>query len=950
MKFNNNKLSAAVALIISGGFAAASVNVLAQSEPVEEVLVTGIFQSVKTSMEAKRNSDVIADGIASEDLGKFPDQNVAESLQRITGVSIDRDGGEGRSVTVRGFGPEFNAVLYNGRALATEGEGRDFSFDILAADIISGADAYKTNTASILAGGIGATINLSTAKPMDKGGLRTAFTVKGTQDTLADATNPAVSGVVSWSDEVWGVLVSANHQERDYRRDSINTEGWFAMSAFDANGNPSGFNQASANIAVDGDGSVLEDVRFPRTMALETDRGTRTRDSGTAVVQFKPADNLTLSADVLYSKFVVNTNVASTGAWTHDWSLNQGTPEPSGWKSATIDKNQTLTSWEYSPKWDTGWDPQYRVMSTDAVFKKTDRPTETKQFGFNADWDLSDTVKVIYDGSVSSSENTNGGLGRFVIAKDFYANPKSDFSTGDIPSFTYTPSINQLGGDIQSNNLFDIPGMGSHGVYLEGSNNFDDLTQHRVDLQWQADAGLLTKVKGGVYTSSREKGHEEYKNLDGDNASEAFWDHKIDLPDEFFSTISMGDFFDGSYPDMIALDPDKVIGYLNTDAAIDLAGAAGRDAAAIKALRDSFGTSPQGLFTPVKRPGDTWSVNEDINEFYLQGDFAGDLGAMTWTGNLGGRYQETEIETVGYARTVTLLEDRGDNERFYIEYSADAAKAVETNKYSNFLPSANFSLNLTDDQVLRAAVSKTITRPTLNMLNPAISGYDPRKPNPNATAGNPFLSPYESKNLDLSWEYYYDEASYVSLAAFRKDTDNFIITFNELESVYQGAGAPQFRVARPVNNSSVALTGMEFAVQHTFESGFGVQANYTSVDPEKEFDPLSAENSFALEGLSDSANFIAFFERDKLQLRAAYNWRDSYLQRMSGFAGQPETQEAYGQIDLSASYDINDNLSVIFEGINVTGETRRSYSIYQNRLITLEDTGSRYTLGIRGKF
>jgi iron complex outermembrane receptor protein len=222
MKFNNNRLSAAVALIISGGFISGSANVFAQSESLEEVVVTGIFQSVKTSMEKKRNSDVIADGIASEDLGKFPDQNVAESLQRITGVSIDRDGGEGRSVTVRGFGPEFNAVLYNGRALATEGEGRDFSFDILAADIISGADAYKTNTASILAGGIGATINLSTAKPMDQGGLRTAFTVKGTQDTLADATNPAVSGVVSWSDEVWGVLVSANHQERDYRRDSIN--------------------------------------------------------------------------------------------------------------------------------------------------------------------------------------------------------------------------------------------------------------------------------------------------------------------------------------------------------------------------------------------------------------------------------------------------------------------------------------------------------------------------------------------------------------------------------------------------------------------------------------------------------------------------------------------------------------------------------------------------------
>jgi hypothetical protein len=188
MIFKRKTLTTAVALICAGGTMTFTAGAAAQqaddASVIEEVVVTGIRASMQRAMDVKREAGMIVDGIAAEDLGKFPDQNVAESLQRITGISIDRDGGEGRKVTVRGFGPEFTAVLYNGRVLATEGQGRDFSFDVLAADVINGADAYKTTTADMLAGGIGATINLSTAKPMDNPGLNSAFTVKGTYDTL----------------------------------------------------------------------------------------------------------------------------------------------------------------------------------------------------------------------------------------------------------------------------------------------------------------------------------------------------------------------------------------------------------------------------------------------------------------------------------------------------------------------------------------------------------------------------------------------------------------------------------------------------------------------------------------------------------------------------------------------------------------------------------------------
>jgi TonB-dependent receptor len=160
------------------------------SEGLEEVVVTGIRGSLSESAEIKHRSNLILDSITSEDLGKFPDSNVAESLQRIPGVSIDRSGGEGRFVTVRGFGPEFNTVLINGRSFASDNEGREFSFDLLAAELIAGADIQKSAVASVPDGGIGATINIKTPRPLDLGGFQSIVSGKGLYEDLSEEITP----------------------------------------------------------------------------------------------------------------------------------------------------------------------------------------------------------------------------------------------------------------------------------------------------------------------------------------------------------------------------------------------------------------------------------------------------------------------------------------------------------------------------------------------------------------------------------------------------------------------------------------------------------------------------------------------------------------------------------------------------------------------------------------
>jgi len=912
-----------------------------ENDEIEVILVEGYFKSIKQSLELKRFSDTIVDGISSEELGKFPDQNVAESLQRITGVSIDRDGGEGKSVTVRGFGPEFNAVLYNGRVLATEGQGRDFSFDILSSDIISGANAYKTSTAEMLAGGIGATINLTTAKPMDSDGLRATFTAKSTYDTLAEKYNPQLSAVLSWSDNTLGFLLSANHLTRDYRRDSINTEGWMTNENINWDN----------SMLTTGEGDTAIPVYFPRTFAAETDRGTRTRTGGAMVLQYRPSDKVEITADALLLKFAVASEITSFGAWTNDWAAEWNRQ---GWQSANINANQTLTAFEYSPLWDTGLEPRYQVMSNDAIYIERNRPTETKQFGLNAVWTLTDELTLTYDGSLSNASNTAGGRNRFIVAKDLYANPMVDFSTSEVPSFAFSDHQEEdgNGGFVTIIEPWNISELFGHQMYLQGDSTSDEVVQHRFDVNRELESDLLSSIKAGIYLSNRQQDKQVYNTRGSEGGywavgAGAFGGNTVSLPSELFGTLALTDFFDGSYPDMFTIDSNSLITYLNSPEAIDQL----NNSDDVYAAQSEFANSPYGIFTPVQNFGDSWRVKEAVLEVYIQALFEIDIADMLLTGNIGVRYAQTDVKSQGWGRLITDLQVDQSDKTNLLASLTDPQKINGRYNYDNFLPSLNIRLEINDEQILRFAASQSMTRPTLNALRPALGSYNTRVSSRTAAAGNPQLNPYLSSNLDLSYEWYFDRASYLSIAGFYKNMDDFITQGNLPEEILFDNSYGEFLVSRPRNNSESSLKGLELALQHTFDSGFGGQVNYTRVNPENEFDPLSdSSDTFVLEGLSDSANIVVFYQDKKLQTRIAYNWRDEFLYKVAGQQGQPEYIESYGQIDISVIYTFTEYLSVIFEGINITEETRRSYSIYKERMLTLEDTGARFSLGIRGEF
>ena len=315
MIFRKSLLSSSVALALIG----TAVPAFAQDEGViEEIIVTGgIRGSLKASMDIKRDSQGVVDAISAEDMGKFPDQNLAESLQRITGVSINRERGEGSRVTVRGFGPDYNLVTFNGRQMPTHSDtGRSFDFGDLASEGIAGVEVYKTGRADIPTGGIGSSINISTTKPLDDPGQKMSGTIKMVADTSTregDEITPEFSGIYSntFADDTIGIAITAVSQTRHNGVNAVETQGWFT-SAGDisgANGIPNDENQVNRPQSAD------EFYSIPQQVAYSINEYESVRKNGQLVLQWAPSDAITATVDYVHSELDLERRMSDMSAW-----------------------------------------------------------------------------------------------------------------------------------------------------------------------------------------------------------------------------------------------------------------------------------------------------------------------------------------------------------------------------------------------------------------------------------------------------------------------------------------------------------------------------------------------------------------------------------------------------------------------------------------------------------
>ncbi len=953
----------------------------------EEVLVTGIRASLQAALDIKRNGQGVVDAISAEDIGKFPDTNLAESLQRITGVSIDRQNGEGSTVTVRGFGPEYNLVTLNGRQMPTSslGDGasapatRSFDFANLASEGIAGVEVYKTGRAAVPSGGIGSVINIKTPRPLDRPGLRGSIAAKGVLDTSMngkDTVTPEVSGIVSatFGDaDQFGILISGIYQKRNA---SVNTGSVGFGNSFLGNENDWGTLGPEGPNVKNRPGPT-EVYEVPQSAAYNLTDISRERINGQLVLQYRPSDSLTATLDFTYSRNKVEARDSSVGIW-----FNFG---------------DTTTEWTdgpaagpvfYTERFGPGKDLSYSGSLTANV-------TENKSFGGTLKWDAPGGVTITLDGHHSTAESkptnrfgTSTSVGSAIFG---VASQTVDF-TKDLPVLSYTmqPGINPLNAG-----LANATGNSFRNAYFR-----DEIDQVQLTGRYDHDGGFLDSIDFGFsYVNNRVRSAYGFTQNDtwGGLGTPA------DLPDDLYELVTLPDKFpgvsgsEGMIPSYLRFNFERMVDLLDTKFKI-----CGGDGNCL-ANYDTDRRIQEKTISPFVQVNTKFSVMERDAHIIA-----------------GVRYDQTTVASASLTPipTGTAWVAAGE---FNIIYGPNSDFLTNKGSYDNWLPAIDFDVEPIDNVKLRASYSHTITRAdyaslqgglTLNRQFGITGG--------GGLQGNPNLVPFLSKNIDVSAEWYYAPASYISAGYFRKKVSNFINSqeiersafdlrnpgdgprfraaqaallasggqaastdvsqirnyilrnFGGVEVARDGNGQPildvngyytgrilglpedglvEFKVGTPFNSDQKAtLDGFEFAIQHAFwETGFGAQLNYTIVNGDAKFNNALNPNigQFALAGLSDSANAVLYYDKAGLQARVAYNWRDKFY---AGGNPNPTYVEAYGQFDASISYEFMPGLTVFAEGINITGESRRGHRRNEN-MVTFSQPGfARYSGGVRFGF
>ncbi|HKC17605.1 MAG TPA: TonB-dependent receptor [Steroidobacteraceae bacterium] len=1014
--------SVALALgLAAAPFAYAQTAAAPAASTLEEVVITGIRASLASSQNLKRNAQGVVDGIVAEDIGKFPDTNLAESMQRITGVSIDRVNGEGSKITVRGIGPDYNLVLLNGRQMpganieATNvSNSRSFDFANLASEAIAAIEVHKTSRADTATGGIGATVNIKTARPLDSHRRVAEFGIKGVTDRSnanlpsdfkGSTFTPEISGIYSdtFADNTFGVAITASYQDRAAGYNQASVQSGYHSICDQAptpdngcgGGNDWGSIAGASNVTNRPTGiyQVPQDLRYLIT-GIE-----RKRTNGQLTLQYRPIDSVTATLDYTYSENKIATKRQEISAW-FGFGPNTVSSWTSGNPAGPLSYSEPSL---YQPVPGGPLVPGCLVPAgpgcADVAMARSDFATkaENKSTGFNLRWEATDRLNFEFDAHDSTATSGADGLlgSNNTLGMSAYVRGTTtvDF-THDFPVLSI--DLPPLNGVIDPA-YAEVTGSSFRNSYTKA-----EVQQEQLKGDWKfaeksrLDFGVsLTDVKNRSAFSNNEQ-----DNWGGLGNPSMYPDSAFTLDSirHYFSNIS------GSS------NPALFNQYFNWDFN-------GIRAAAIQVWDAHYGTNGAALFQANPNFTTDRDTKETSKSAYLQYSTAFDMGLPAHFA-AGVRYEKTDVTSRALVPIATG-DVWGSANEFSIQFGAPGFTTLK-GSYSYALPSLDFDIDLTPQLKARASWGKSIGRPGWGDIQGGQTlSQGARNPGGTGSQGNPALKPLEAKNIDLSLEWYYDKASYVSLGYFKKDVSNYtgysqinstpfnvpnpgangsgpggaispwvaeavtsgcLLTDNVcirdyIFTTYGGPGgdpavvrgpldsnghytgtiagrpgidpATNFVITIPVNATSANVDGWEIALQHMFgDTGFGADVNFTYVNSGLKFNNASLKAQFALIGLSNSANVVAFYENAKWEVRAAYNWRDQFYSGNDGF-GSPVYQEPFGQIDANVGYKFSDRLSVQVEAINLTDRNQRSHSRTRQAVEYATQTGARYMIGAR---
>ena len=800
-------IAVATCLLSAGGAFAQEAPEVAQSQPEggaegDAIVVTGIRASLERAMDIKREANGVVDAISAEDIGKFPDTNLAESLQRVPGVSINRVNGEGSQVTVRGFGPQFNLVTVNGRQMATSfvnaaggdqsvdfsrATSRSFDFNNLASEGVSRLEVYKTGRAAIPSGGIGAAINIVTQRPLDVAGdgLRGNIGAKALYDLSNEDfhLDPEVSGVVTWTDidDTFGVSLFGAYQERKSAAASATSNDWNVtpFSSFPGRG------PSTVVTGAPSDPETL--VAVPNDSRYHYSEAERERINASGTVQFRPVDTLTFTADALFAQNKISEQRTDQTNWFN---------RP--FDNITFDTSDTVSTAIYIDEGsgfgtkDMGFEQQYRATKT-----------ELQSYGLNAEWEFGSNMTLTLDGNHSVSNSTpnsaNGASSTLVSFGAPVIDAHSVDYSGPVPNQSWTLNDSGLGTDGirgtlddrgNNNGVLDIGDLGTQVQRTNASSQRHRLNQLSANLGWDFGGGSRFDVGTSYIDSSMTSARIQTQQTFGDWGIGRIGDVE-DLAGDLVEQFCMSCQFD--HYDITGAD----IAFRGN--AVD--------------LYQAFASFYEDLGNPINISGNDYDrVREKIWSTYAQLSWRGDLMDRPAGVVAGVRFENTKVRSFARVIPPTRIEWDSDNDfTTVLSFDTPAVEVAAEGEYNNLLPSIDFHIEPVEDVVARVSYSKTLARPDYGNLFASQSAGGPNRPTAlggvtGGSQGNPNLRPLVSDNFDISLEWYFAPTSYVSGGFFYKKVKNFVGTGQERLELF---GLRDPSSAAPGSRSGDALEQIE---------------------------------------------------------------------------------------------------------------------------------------------
>ena len=865
---------------------------------VSEIVVTGIKASLQRAIEVKKVADDQVDAISAEDIGKLPDRNVADALQRIPGINTSStSSGEGGfdehdRVSIRGTSPSLTQVTIDGHSVATgdwflldqfQTVGRSVSFTLLPAEIVSGTTVYKTQDASLLEGGVAGVVDLQTLKPLSFGKQYTVeASAEAAYNSNSGQTKPQVSGLIAWKNDAdtFGILAQGFYEDRSVERFGQETLGYTAITS----AMPVGAAHPS-----------LIGVEAPTLIGSTLFKQERTREGGDLALQYRPNDRFELDLTGFYSHMEasnVNDNYMYWGS--HELATNTPT-------SYTV-ANNTLTS----AVWPAGQDS----LVVDGI-TRPQAYSETYFINLDGKFQVSD--KLTFRGEIGYTQ----GIGDTPQAPSFEVD-------GGMGGISYAPSGNGWVVTPVGVNPQSPAGLANDWAWNETFRALDTETYGQIDGDYEVDHGVFRDVKFGVHIADHTRQVDGWDRGCTLGANGACWGS----PTMPFSAVNPV-----SYPSGFSSGNLGIPGLL-----IPIAG----NPSAIDNIINAIPGGVRGPVSAIKQPQNYyWMGSFKVQETDTAGYVMAKVGGDGWRGNFGVRIVNTDENDYVNSPSATTNST-------YVTTSAFGNYYIDhiQHNYLDILPSLNFTFDLQKNLFLRLSAAETMSRPDYSALGGTVSLTDLTL---TGNGGNANLKPIKAAVYDASLEWYYTPTGVAAISVFYDDLSSYV-TYGVSQGVYKdqllsGPSGPPvystYSISSPTNIAG-SLNGVELQVQQPLPLGFGFQANFTYVDgADAVGNPLVGTSR-------ETLNLVGYYENKWVNARLAYTYRSHFYVGLDRSSAENETGN--GELDASVNFTVTPNVTISIDGLNLTNQLLKYYAQNPTQVRAVYDNGSQYYAGVHVKF